>query len=159
MSNSAINAGVHAATGFEFQKHCALFIILERYHQLKDEDYFVCIEHSDDLLFGFLNAKNVSRIESYQVKKSSKVWTINNEWKEIVAKILSTGKDLTNEVFARTDDYTQKISFLSNQTSYLNIKHANELTGKNETISRNISESDSCVKFSLIAIANAPLTV
>ena len=28
--------------------------ILGKY--MKNEDYFVCIEHSDDLVFGFLNA-------------------------------------------------------------------------------------------------------
>ena len=30
------NSGVHGTGGYEFQKHCALYIFLEQYNDIKD---------------------------------------------------------------------------------------------------------------------------
>lgn len=154
-ANNANNAGVHASTGFELQKHCALFIILERFDELKEKDYFVSIEHSEDVVFGFFNELDLERIEAYQVKKNSSVWRINAKWREIVLGILETGKFLTTENFSRTSNYSHKLSFLSNQTSKLevtvkSIKDKNETGGKirkDNKISKNIDEANSSVTF------------
>lgn len=155
MVDKSVNAGVHANTGFELQKHCALFIILERFKELKDKDYFVCIEHSEDVIFGFFDMTNLQKIEAYQVKKNAKIWSINEGWREIVLKILETGKSLTEDTFPKTGDYTHKISFLSNQTSALKatIKGGNASKGtvkgakKDITITSNIDEANSSVRF------------
>ena len=67
-----VNAGVHNATGIEFQKHCALYIFLENYEDIKDKQFFICIEHHDDFIFCYQNDHDViSAIDTYQAKKSS----------------------------------------------------------------------------------------
>lgn len=151
MVDKATNAGVHASTGFELQKHCALFIILERFDELKDKEYFVCIEHSDDVIFGFFDKKNLKKIEAYQVKKSSTIWSINEKWREIIRGILNTGKTLTDDTFPKTDDYSHKISFLSNQTSTLKVMKKNVISEKGDvkdnSIISNIDEANSSVAF------------
>lgn len=141
MVDKSTNAGVHASTGFELQKHCALFIILDRFNELKDKDYFVCIEHSDDVIFGFFDFRHLKKIEAFQVKKSSTIWSINEKWREIIRGILDTGKFLSDDTFPKTDDYSHKISFLSNQTSTLKVKIGNS------TIISNIDEANSSVTF------------
>ncbi|MBE6058566.1 MAG: hypothetical protein E7215_00090 [Clostridium sulfidigenes] len=151
MVDKSTNAGVHASTGFELQKHCALFIILERFNELKDKDYFVCIEHSDDIIFGFFDLRHLQKIEAYQVKKSSTIWSINEKWREIIKGILDTGKFLSEDTFPKTDDYSHKISFLSNQTSTLKVKIKGVDNGKenkkDSTIISNIDEANSSVTF------------
>ncbi len=155
MSDKANNAGVHASTGFELQKHCALFIILERFKELKNKNYFVCIEHSEDVVFGFFDVGDLKRIEAYQVKKSATIWSINEDWRKIVLGILETGKFLAKDTFPKSKDYSHKLSFLSNQTSRLNIKIDDKENDKENdkgkkkkiTISKNIDEANSSVNF------------
>lgn len=147
MTDRAVNAGVHAGVGFELQKHCALYIILERFHELKNKDYFLCIEHSDDLVFGFFDEESIQYIEAYQVKKSSTIWSINQKWKDIVCGILETGDKLAKGEFTKSVNYTHKLSFLSNQTTSLKTKVSDGSPKGKITIQRNIDETSSSVKF------------
>lgn len=67
----AANSGVVALSGYEFQRNCALFLLLDNYDSFKDKDYFLCIEHYDDFLFCYRTADStqVEKIEAYQAKK------------------------------------------------------------------------------------------
>jgi len=53
--NKYSNSGVDGAGGYEFQKHCALYIFLEKYEDIKDSKYFICLEHYEDFLFCYLD--------------------------------------------------------------------------------------------------------
>lgn len=49
------NAGVHGGGGYEFQKICALYLLLDSYSELKEKEYFIYFEHFDDFVFCFTN--------------------------------------------------------------------------------------------------------
>lgn len=110
------NSGVDGASGYEFQKHCALYIFLEQYEEIKDKKYFICLEHFEDFLFCYLTEDElIEKIETYQAKKSSKKWTMNNsEFKNIVKKILQVGIDLRNDQTLKSPNYFHNLHFLSN---------------------------------------------
>lgn len=110
------NSGVDGASGYEFQKHCALYIFLEQYEEIKDKKYFICLEHYEDFLFCYLTENElIDKIETYQAKKSSKKWTMNNsDFKDIVKKILQVGIDLRNDQILKTTNYFHNLHFLSN---------------------------------------------
>lgn len=109
------NSGVDGTSGYEFQKHCALYIFLEQYNEIKDCKYFICLEHHEDFLFCFLtNEELIANIETYQAKKSSKKWTITKEFEEIIQKILEVGVDLKNDKALKSKDYFHNLHFLSN---------------------------------------------
>lgn len=147
MADSALNAGVHASSGFELQKHCALYIILENFNQIRSKEYFVSIEHADDVIFCFLHSGEIDYIDAYQVKKNSKIWTNNKAWREIVEKLLSTGKKLSNNDIAKSAEYYHKLSFLSNQTSRLVTKVKDKSTGKQKEVSVQVNETNICGEF------------
>ncbi len=71
--NKSANAGVHNSIGIEFQKHCALYLLFEKYAAIENRKYFICIEHHDDFLFCYQTQGDLlESIEAYQAKKSSK---------------------------------------------------------------------------------------
>ena len=137
------NSGVDGASGYEFQKHCALYIFLEQYEEIKDKKYFICLEHYEDFLFCYLTRDElIEKIETYQAKKSSKKWTMNNStFKDIVKKILQVGNDLKNDQTLKTINYTHNLHFSSNYEISLTKKI------QKKTIENIINERNEIVKY------------
>lgn len=147
MAESGLNAGVHATSGFEMQKHCALYLILENFNIIHDREYFVSIEHADDVIFCFLHRNEIEYIDAYQVKKSSKIGTNNKAWREIVEKLLTTGKELSSKDIAKSAEYYHKLSFLSNQTSTIKAEVTDKVTEEKKEFGIQVNESNVFVKF------------
>lgn len=137
------NSGVHATSGFEFQKHCALYIFLERYNDIKDSKYFICLEHYEDFLFCYLDEQDlIKSIETYQAKKSSEKWTIyNEEFKKIIQKILEVGIDLRNDKAHKSSNYFHNLHFLSNHEISLSKQK------DKKKILNTINESNNIIKY------------
>lgn len=113
--SKATNAGVHAGTGFEFQKHCALFIYLDRYFQDIDKSFFICFEHYDDFLFAYLNdVGKLKDIEIYQAKKSTSHWALNKTLIEPLSKILDTVDQVEKDEIQKEEDYKVLLFFITN---------------------------------------------
>lgn len=139
--DKAVNAGVHASTGFEFQKHCALYILLENYADLQNSRYFICIEHHDDILFCFQDPNDsISNIDAYQAKKSSDKWK-NSGLYDIIKHIIHTGHSLANDPIEKLSTYSHTLSFLTN-----NSIHVTSGTKKG-SVSEIINEANLKVKY------------
>lgn len=118
--SKATNAGVHAGTGFEFQKHCALFIYLDRYFQDIDKSFFICFEHHDDFLFAYLNdVGELEDIEIYQAKKNTSQWGLNEKLIEPLSKILDTVDQVEKDEIQKEEDYKVLLFFITN--SYIKL--------------------------------------
>lgn len=134
------NSGVDGSSGYEFQKHCALYIFLEQYEEIKDKKYFICLEHYEDFLFCYLTRDElIEKIETYQAKKSSKKWTMTQDFKNIIKKILEVGVDLNNDMNSKNNNYFHNLHFLSNHEISLSKqkdkeKFENIINERNETI-------------------------
>lgn len=116
-TNKAANSGVDALLGFEFQRNCALYLLLTNYAQISSREFFLCIEHHDDFLFCYRSdcLSNIESIDSYQAKKiSGGMWTIDARFAEIIAKMLDVGNDLKNDPAPKCKDYTHRLTFISN---------------------------------------------
>lgn len=123
---SNVNAGVHANVGMDFQKNCTIFLFLEKYEQLKDQKYFIILEHHDDIVFGFLDTnENLDSVESFQAKKSGSKWTLTSML-EIVQKIAMTAQAILDDDHPKTEEFSQQNLFITNQTIELK-------TGKGKT--------------------------
>lgn len=119
----AINAGVHAAIGFEFQKHCALLMLIENYNTLEKKDFFISLEHYDDLIFGYFDNKgSIQTIDAYQVKKSGTKWTLSEETFKIIAKMVCVGVNLKNDTHPKVPAYSHKLYFGSNASIDFKVK-------------------------------------
>ena len=120
----AANAGIDALLGFEFQRNCALYLVLNDYDRFKGREFFLCIEHHDDFLFCYRTncRSSIEEIHSYQAKKLSggNVWTINKRFSEVVAKMLEVGNDLINDPAPKCQSYTHDLTFVSNTDIRLN---------------------------------------
>ena len=89
----AANSGVVALSGFEFQRNCALYLLLEEYATFKDQDYFLCIEHHDDFLFCFrtIDSQRIRNIKAYQAKKKTgSLWKIDSNFGEFYSLAIFT---------------------------------------------------------------------
>ncbi len=116
------NSGVHANVGFDFQRNTCVYIFLEKYETLKSQDYFIMLEHYDDIVFGFLNDKGeLSQVTTYQAKKSSTVWTTNQVY-EIIQKISDIGIEIFKDPLEKTKNYIQSQHFITNNTIALDYK-------------------------------------
>lgn len=126
--NKYSNSGVDGSSGYEFQKHCALYILLEQYNDIKDSKYFICLEHYEDFLFVYMNKDEIiNKIETYQAKKSTKKWTITNkDFEEIIIKILNVGMDLRADDIEKCDSYFHNLHFISNREIGILKEVANE---------------------------------
>lgn len=149
MSDKALNAGVQAVTGFEFQKNVALYLFLENYDNYSKKDFFICIEHHDDFLYCFKNdAEELELVETYQAKKASKKWSLDKIFYEILIKIINVGIALKSDSISKSSNYTQKLYFTSNEHINLNVQIDNpEKKGKKKNISAKVSESNSNVNY------------
>lgn len=122
-SKKAANAGIDALLGFEFQRNCALYLLLNEYESFIGREFFLCIEHHDDFLFCFRTVclTDIEEVHSFQAKKlSGNVWTINERFSELIAKILEVGNDLLNDPMPRSSSYTHELTFVSNTDIKLN---------------------------------------
>lgn len=110
------NSGVQANVGFDFQRNTCIYVFLDNYTSLKNQEYFIMLEHYDDIVFGFLNTKGeLSQVTTYQAKKSSTVWTTNQVY-EIIQKISNSGIEMLKDNIKKSIDYNQKQHFISNNT-------------------------------------------
>ncbi len=137
-----VNSGVQANTGMNFQKNCAIYLFLERYEDIKDEKYFIILEHQDDIIFGYLSDENsLKTVETIQAKKSTNKWTLNSLI-EIIKKIALSSQDVLNDNYPKTDSFYQKNYFTTNNTI--------ELKGQNNNTKYNtiINEENANVSFS-----------
>jgi len=138
-TKKAVNAGVDALLGFEFQRNCALYLLLNNYDRFKGREFFLCIEHHDDFLFCYRSdcRDKIEEIHSYQAKKlSGAVWTINERFAEAVAKMLEVGNNLINDPAPKCQSYTHDLIFISNTDIKLNYKPSKDEKeyGKKEII-------------------------
>ncbi|MBW8683519.1 dsDNA nuclease domain-containing protein [Chitinophaga rhizophila] len=115
VTSTSTNAGVHAITGFEFQSHCAICIILDDYDKFKQADYFLSMEHWEDYLFCFMNSNgHVIEIKTYQAKKSSTKWSLNEVMYEIVEKIVDAGLSVRVDPITKSAGFIMNLHFISN---------------------------------------------
>ena len=140
-----VNAGVHAGTGFEFQKHCALYLLLEKYEDIKDKKYFICIEHHDDFIFCHKSDNEISAIETYQAKKSSGKWGMSQEFIELLSKILKTGMELDSDM--KPISYDQNLYFSTNNTINLTVREKSPTTKKSKKHSITVNEANNKIRF------------
>ena len=121
----AANSGIDALLGFEFQRNCALYLLLNDYSRFKGREFFLCIEHHDDFLFCYRTdcRSKIEEVHSYQAKKlSGSVWTIDKRFSEVIAKMLDVGNDLINDPAPKCQSYTHELTFVSNTEIKLNYK-------------------------------------
>ncbi|SHF75649.1 hypothetical protein SAMN05443549_101241 [Flavobacterium fluvii] len=137
-----VNSGVQANVGMDFQRNCSLYIFLEKYHTIKYQKYFIILEHYDDIVFGFLNNNDeIDKVETYQAKKSSTVWS-NSSLYEIIRKIVDNGITLLSDDLCKSTIYTKNQFFITNNT--IKLKYKNSL--KNE-VNVYINETNESVHF------------
>src|SRR3989344_7302398 len=111
-----INSGVQANVGFDFQRNTCIYVFLNNYHNLKNQEYFIMLEHYDDIVFGFLNSSGeLSQVTTYQAKKSSTVWTTNKIY-EVIQKISNSGIEILKDSLKKSLDYNQVQHFITNNT-------------------------------------------
>jgi hypothetical protein len=138
------NSGVQANVGFDFQRNACIYVFLEKYNTLKTQEYFIMVEHYDDIVFGFLNQNGeLSEITTYQAKKSSNVWTTNKVY-EIIQKISDSGIELLKDKLRKSKDYKQSQFFITNHTIALDYKCS--ITKKKKKIY--INETDESLAYS-----------
>lgn len=152
IENPYINSGVEGGTGYEFQKNCLIFILLDEYDNFRDKEYFICMESADDFIICFLENNELKEVRTYQAKKNSNgSWTIHNMKNEIIPKMCEGGVMIQEDKsFLQAKDYTQKLHFLSNQKIKLDsviCNETSEIIGYDEleektkkTIEKSISE-------------------
>ncbi|MCR5248804.1 MAG: DUF4297 domain-containing protein [Paludibacteraceae bacterium] len=128
IENPYINSGVEGGTGYEFQKNCLIFILLDEYDNFRDKEYFICMESADDFIICFLENNELKEVRTYQAKKNSNgSWTTSNMTKEIIPKMCEGGVMIQEDnSLPHAKSYTQKLHFLSNQIIKLEKKICNE---------------------------------
>ncbi|MBK3882158.1 MULTISPECIES: dsDNA nuclease domain-containing protein [Stutzerimonas] len=135
-TSKAANSGVEALLGFEFQRNCALYLLLNNYAQISSREFFLCIEHHDDFLFCYRSdcLSNIESIDSYQAKKlSGGIWTIDARFAEIIAKMLDVGNNLRNDSAPKCKEYTHSLTFISNTDIKLSYSPKKEEKQKGKT--------------------------
>jgi len=143
-TNKATNAGVSTATGIEFQKHCALYILFENYGNLAGKKYFICIEHHDDVMFCHQGPMDeLTAVNSYQAKKSSDKWGMSDTFFEILTKMANTGLALEEDPIPKSSSYTHSLEFLTNHAISLSLKFPKP----KPAVSVLINEANTNVKF------------
>jgi len=148
-TNKAVNAGVHGASGLEFQKHCALYVLFDRYSALKEKNYFICLEHHEDFIFCYKDDKDlVISIDAFQAKKASTPWGMEAELFELIHKITSVGLDLISDEIPKSEQYNHSLAFVTNNSiSLTNGKK------KPDAKSATINESNNHVVFSSLDVS------
>lgn len=117
VKKKSANSGIDALLGFEFQRNCALYLLLNDYNRFKGREFFLSIEHHDDFIYCYRTncRSNIEEIRSFQAKKlSGNVWKINKRFSEVIAKMLEVGNDLKTDPIPKSLDYTHELTFISN---------------------------------------------
>lgn len=140
-SDKSVNAGVHNVTGIDFQKHAILYLIFENFESLRNQKYFICVEHHDDFLFCYEEENKITRVDSYQAKKSSEKWGMSDSFIEIINKIIDTGIMIDDDEYPKKEEYDQNLYFLTNNAISLTLQEKNSTTGKAKTISDIVNET------------------
>ncbi|MGN4556928.1 dsDNA nuclease domain-containing protein [Bacillus cereus group sp. MYBK5-2] len=134
--NRSANAGVHGSSGFEFQKHCALYILFDKYEDIKNRKYFICLEHHDDFLFCYqTNEEVILSIDAYQAKKSSGEWKQGKDMYEILKKMTEVGISLKNDSMQKLESYMHNLEFVTNNS--INLNNNKRAKGKRKSITIN----------------------
>ncbi|WP_445712105.1 hypothetical protein [Flavobacterium sp.] len=137
------NSGVQANVGFDFQRNTCIYVFLENYNTLKNQEYFIMLEHYDDIVFGFLNSDGeLSQITTYQAKKSGTIWTTNSVY-EIINKITKSGIEIIKDEITKSTNYNQSQHFITNNTISLDYK----CTIEDKTKKFLINETNETVSF------------
>lgn len=137
--NKAANSGIDALLGFEFQRNCALYLLLNDYEKFKERNFFICIEHHDDFLYCYRTNCHqlIEEVHAFQAKKlSGNVWSINERFSEILTKMLGVGIGLKSDPITKSKDYSHKLTFISNSNIELKYtpKKIEKTQGKKELI-------------------------
>lgn len=121
------NAGVHGGTGYEFQKHCALYLLLDDYHNLKLQNYFIYFEHFDDFVFCYTTDSTLNAAHLYQAKKSASKWSLDSKLKNIIVSMCEDSLIArADSAFTKSAEYTQLLHFISNGVIELSKTDTNE---------------------------------
>ncbi|MEL5970530.1 hypothetical protein AAEZ66_01560 [Vibrio cholerae] len=126
------NSGVEALLGFEFQRNCALLLLLDDYSSYTSKNYFISIEHYDDFLFGFRDSNNqkLELIKSYQAKKrTDQKWNIT-ALAEPTSKMLDVGKAIKSDIVAKASNFQSDLIFISDRLIELKSENLNKGTNK-----------------------------
>ncbi|BBG31178.1 hypothetical protein [Zymobacter palmae] len=119
------NSGVNGGAGYSFQKVCIIKLMFDNFEMFScsDNDYFIYVEHHDDFLFVYLDKNNrLYKLESYQAKKSSKKWTISNDFITIVNDIISVGINIDEDnSLEKSKEYGHKLYFITNEDVELSV--------------------------------------
>lgn len=141
---NVVNSGVQANVGMEFQKHCTLYLFLDKYEELKNKKYFIILEHLEDIVFGYFEENDlISEIETYQAKKATNKWTLNNKLLEILKKISQTSQSIIDDKIKKSKTFNQKNYFATNNTIELK---SNQIKG--EIFNEIINETNELVAYS-----------
>ena len=146
--NSTSNSGVEGGSGYSFQKCCVVMLLLEQFQELKNKDYFICVEHHEDFLFGYLtDSGELKYIDTYQAKKSRDDWTTDNDFCEIIGKITKVGSEIMKDSFPKCSTYQHSLNFLTNK----NIKLSSKRTkGKKQSVVK-VQVSNNSVEYSALS--------
>lgn len=145
--NKAANSGIDALLGFEFQRNCALYLLLDDYARISSREFFLCIEHHDDFLFCYRSdcLSSIEAIHSYQAKKlSGNIWSIDARFAEIIAKMLGVGNDLRNDSAPKCKDYTHSLTFISNTDIKLSYSPKKEERGNGKEDITHLLNEQNC---------------
>lgn len=145
--NKAANSGIDALLGFEFQRNCALYLLLNDYAQIKKREFFLCIEHHDDFLFCYRSdcRSNIEKIHSYQAKKlSGSAWTIDSRFTELIAKMLNVGNELKIDSAPKCKSYTHELTFVSNTDIKLNYSPNKQEKAKGKIETTHLLNEQNC---------------
>ena len=149
MANSS-NSGVEGGSGYSFQKCCVVLLLLEGINELKKKNYFICVEHYDDFLFGFLSdSGELKSIDTYQAKKSNSDWGTDLKLCEIIGKITEVGCDIMNDKLPKHSAYYQTLTFITNR----NIKLAGKDVESKKQAKIKVQAKNDCVSYSSLDIA------
>lgn len=137
------NSGVQANVGFDFQRNTCIYVFLDNYICWKNQNYFIMLEHYDDIVFGFLNPNGeLSQVSTYQAKKSATVWTTNQVY-EIIQKITNSGIEMLKDSISKSSNYKQSQHFISNNTIALDYQCSVE----NKTKKVYVNESNESIAY------------
>ncbi len=137
------NSGVQANVGFDFQRNTCIYIFLDNYNSWKNLEYFIMLEHYDDLVFGLLNSRGeLSQVTTYQAKKSSTAWTTNQVY-EIIQKISNAGIEMLKDSIRKSSNYKQSQHFISNNTIAIDYKCSVE----NKTKKTYVNETNQSIAY------------
>jgi len=142
-TEASVNSGVQTNLGMEFQKHCTVYLLLDKYQTIKDKKYFIILEHLEDIVFGYIDENDLlSEIETFQAKKSTNKWSLN-KLLEILKKITEVSQTIIDDPIPKSKSFSQTNFFATNNTIELKSDKIKEVT-----YTETINETKSDVRYS-----------